>query len=397
MQSGSFIASVKEEARKNYIAVFEQDWPLWLSGIFIALLALMIFLWDAPWGIAGGYKNWGNWALYALGIDSEKPFAPWLHPMSMSNFGIFAGAFFSAMMSRQFKIRKAPRLEYAKGIIGGILMGTGAAFAGGCNVGGFFTATAMLSMGGIAMMIGLGAGAWIGLKYLLWELEHFPAKPLSQKEGSEPFLGINWDRVQPYIGIGVMVAVIAAFYVYSTFDKAKFGGYLFLGFLIGLVMHRSRFCFVRAFRCPFMTGEAEMVKVVAMSLMIYGMGSAIIKWAWIVDPMTGVYHPFFIGSLVGGLVFGVGMILAGGCASSTLWRVGEGHLKLVMTMIGFALSNALTSKAIAALELSDRLGKGIFMPEVFTWGMTIPLFIIFFVMWAFIAIWNEESETFVIF
>jgi len=397
MQSGSFMASIKEEARRNYIAVFEQDWPSWLSGIFIALLALMIFLWDAPWGIAGGYKNWGNWVLYALGINHDKPFVPWLHPMSMSNFGIFAGAFFSAMMSRQFKIRKAPNLEYAKGIIGGILMGIGAAFAGGCNVGGFFTATSMLSMGGIAMMIGLAGGAWIGLKYLLWELEHLPAKPLSQKNDSGPFLGINWDRVQPTIGIGVVAAVIAAFYAYSHVDKAQIGGLLFLGFLIGLVMHRARFCFVRAFRCPFMTGEAEMVKVVAMSLMIYGMGSAIIKWAWIKDPMTGVYHPFFLGSLVGGLIFGVGMILAGGCASSTLWRVGEGHLKLVMTMIGFALSNALTSKAITALKLSEKLGRGIFMPEVFTWGVTIPLFIIFFVMWAFIAIWNEESEKFVIF
>jgi len=371
MQSGSFIASVKEEARKNYISVFEQDWPSWLAGIFIALLALMIFLWDAPWGIAGGYKNWGNWVLYGLGLNHDKPFLPWLHPMSMSNFGIFAGAFFSAMMSRQFKIRRAPNLEYAKGIVGGILMGIGAAFAGGCNVGGFFTATGMLSMGGIAMMIGLAGGAWIGLKYLLWELEHLPAKPLGQKEGSEPFLGIKWDRVQPYIGTGVVVAVIAAFYAYSTFDKAQIGGLLFLGFLIGLVMHRSRFCFVRAFRCPFMTGEAEMVKVVAMSLMIYGMGSAIIKWAWIKEPLTGVYHPFFLGSLVGGLIFGVGMILAGGCASSTLWRIGEGHLKLVMTMIGFALSNSLASKGIAALKLSDKLGKGVFMPDVFTWGWKI--------------------------
>ena len=150
------------------------------------------------------------------------------------------------------------------------------------------------------MMIGLGRGACIGLKYLLWELEHLPAKPLSQKDGSGPFLGINRDRVQPYIGTGVVVAVIAAFYAYATFDKAPIGGLLFLDFLIGLVMHRARFCFVRAFRCPFMTGEAEMVKVVAMSLMIYGMGSAIIKWAWVKEPMTGVYHPFFLGSLVGG-------------------------------------------------------------------------------------------------
>ena len=93
------------------------------------------------------------------------------------------------------------------------------------------------------MMIGLGGGAWIGLKYLLWELEHLPAKPLSQKDGSGPFPGINWDRVQPYIGTGVVVAVIAAFYAYATFDKAPIGGLLFMGFLIGLVMHRDRFCF----------------------------------------------------------------------------------------------------------------------------------------------------------
>lgn len=397
MASGSLLASVKEEARKNYIALFEQDWPSWLAGIFIAFLALMIFLWDAPWGIAGGYKNWGNWLWYSLGIDEHKPFAPWLHPMSLSNFGIFAGAFFSTMMSRQFKVRKTPNLEYAKGIIGGILMGIGAALAGGCNVGGFFTATAMLSMGGIAMMVGLGLGAWIGLKYLLWELEHFPAKPLDVKSGSGPFLGVNWERVQPFIGGGVLAAVLAAFYAYSTIDQTVLGGLLFFGFLIGLVMHRARFCFVRAFRCPFMTGEAEMVKVVAMSLMIYGMGSAIIKWAWIKEPASGVYHPFFIGSLIGGLIFGVGMILAGGCASSTLWRIGEGHLKLVMTLVGFSLSNSLAAKAIASFNLADKLGKGVFMPDVFTWEITIPLFIIFFVLWAFIAIWNEESEKFVIF
>jgi uncharacterized membrane protein YedE/YeeE len=397
MASGSLLASIKEDTHKTYTALFEQNWPSWLAGIFIALLALMIFLWDAPWGIAGGYKNWGNWVWYSLGIDGHKPFAPWFHPMSLSNFGIFAGAFFSTMMGGQFKVRKAPKLEYAKGMVGGILMGIGAAFAGGCNVGGFFTATAMLSMGGIAMMIGLVLGAWIGLKYLLWELENMPAKPLEEKNGTEPFLGVNWKLVQPYIGVGVFAAVVAAFYAYSAIDKTALGGLLFFGFLIGLVMHRSRFCFVRAFRCPFMTGESEMVKVVAMSLMIYAMGSAIIKWAWVKEPMSGVYHPFFIGSLVGGIIFGVGMILAGGCASSTLWRIGEGHLKLVLALIGFSLSNSAAANAIAALKLSDKLGKGVFMPDVFTWQIAVPLFIIFFSLWAFIAIWNEKSEKFVIF
>jgi len=146
-----------------------------------------------------------------------------------------------------------------------------------------------------------------------------------------------------------------------------------------------------------MTGEAEMVKVVAMSLVIYGMGSAVIKWAWLKEPMMGVYHPFFLGSLVGGTIFGIGMILAGGCASSTLWRIGEGHLKLVMTLVGFSLANALTNKFLLAFDLKEKLGSGIFMPELFSWELTIPLFILFFMAWAVIAIWNEETEKFVVF
>ncbi len=396
MASETLFSTVKQETGKGYTAIFEKDWPVWLAGILIAVIALLIFLWDSPWGIAGGYRNWGNWLLYSIGMVEKKPFSPWLHPMSLSNFGIFIGALMSAMMSRQFKVRQAPPLEYAKGIIGGLLMGCGAAFSKGCNVGGFFTATGMLSMGGIAMMFGLGAGAWIGLKYLLWEMDNVTMKPMVSKSNG-PFLGINWDRVQPYIGGTILVMVIAAFYLYSSIDKAVLGGFLFFGSLIGLVMHRSRFCFVRAFRCPFMTGEAEMVKVISMSVMVYAMGTAVIKWAWVKEPMIGVTHPFFFGSFGGGLVFGIGMILAGGCASSTLWRIGEGHLKLVMTLIGFALANALTRKFIVAFELKDALGKGIFMPDIFSWQFTIPLFVLFFVSWIFLAIWNEKTEKFVIF
>jgi uncharacterized protein len=394
--SETLFSVVKEETRKNYSAIFEKDWPTGLAGILIAFLALLIFLWDKPWGIAAGYKNWGDWILYSVGLLEKRPFSPWLDSMSLSNFGIFTGAVMSAMMSRQFKIRQAPPMEYVKGIIGGLLMGFGAALSKGCNVGGFYTATSMLSMGGIAMMFGLGAGALIGLKYLLWEMEHVTIKPLAQKN-SGPFLGINWDRVQPYIGAVIFAAVVGAFYLYSSFDKGTLGGILFFGFLIGLVMHRSRFCFVRAFRCPFMTGESEMVKVVAISVMIYGMGAAAIKWAWVKEQTMGVIHPFLFGSLGGGLVFGIGMILAGGCASSTLWRVGEGHLKLVMTLIGFSLANALTNNFLAAHELKDKLGKGIFMPDIFTWQLTIPLFLLFFISWVLLAIWNEKTEKFVIF
>jgi uncharacterized membrane protein YedE/YeeE len=250
----------------------------------------------------------------------------------------------------------------------------------------------MLDMSGLAMMVGLVIGAWIGLRYLLWEMEHLPQQSVDQRPP-----GDRWVKVQPYFGATFIVLVVGAFYLYSVFDITDLGGLLFFGFLIGLIMHRSRFCFVRAFRCPFMTGDAEMVKVVAMSLMIYGMGTAVIKWAWIQEPSMGVNHNFWFGSLLGGLIFGIGMLIAGGCASSTLWRIGEGQTKMVVTLLAFAMTNSLLAAGLESHNLYDKLGNGVFIPDTLTWYITVPAFLIFFVFWAFVAIWNEKSEKFVIF
>ena len=76
------------------------------------------------------------------------------------------GAFAAALMSRQFRISRPPRLEYVWGAVGGALMGIGASLAGGCTTGGFFTPLMFASPAGWAMWAGLLAGAYLGLKLL---------------------------------------------------------------------------------------------------------------------------------------------------------------------------------------------------------------------------------------
>lgn len=397
MSNITFIKSTAEDFRSGYRAIFESSWPSWLAGILIAILAILIFLWNVPWGIAGGYRNWGDWMLYGMYLSDTRPeLTPWLHSLSVTNFGLLAGALASALLSRQFRFRGAPALEYTKGAIGGILMGAGAVLASGCNVGGFYTAVGIFSMGGYAMMIGLGVGAFIGLRYLLWEMEHLPQKS-AQAAPAKKAPKIDWSRKKPYIGGGILLLGIIAFYLYSAFGHAQMGGLLFFGILIGVVMHRSRFCFVRAFREPFMTGDATMVKAVALSLILYGLGSAVIKWSWIQPPDMGVFHPFWVGSLLGGLIFGVGMLLAGGCASSTLWRAGEGHSKLMITLISFALTNSMVSKLIDSAGIEAILGSGVFLPKLISWQVTLPVFVTLILAWVLWAAWNEKSEKFVVF
>ena len=146
-----------------------------------------------------------------------------------------------------------------------------------------------------------------------------------------------------------------------------------------------------------MTGDAEMVKAVAISLILYGLGSAVIKWSWIQPPDMGVFHPFWIGSLIGGLIFGIGMLLAGGCASSTLWRAGEGHAKLMLTLITFALTNSMVGKWIDSTGIEALLGSGVFLPKLISWQATLPIFLGIVLIWVLWAAWNEKSEKFVIF
>jgi uncharacterized protein len=97
------------------------------------------------------------------------------------------------------------------------------------------------------------------------------------------------------------------------------------GFAIGFAMHRARLCFARAFREPFMTGEGHMTKAVIVALAIGIPLSALLFQNKIIDPYLAIPATFWIGSALGGVVFGIGMIFAGGCASGSLWRMGEGH------------------------------------------------------------------------
>ncbi len=397
----TFWSNIREEARKNFILVFQQNWPMWLAGIFLAFLAVMILLWgEAMWGIIGGMRNWGDWILYSVGIYNQSPeLSPWMSHLSLTNIGLVLGALSSALLAGQFKIRSSSWYEYAKGAVGGALMGIGAGFAFGCNIGGFYSPVGMFSMGGYAMMIGLGIGAYLGLRYLIWEMMNIPqqasAPPSSREMPREPL--INWSKVSPYAGGILAVLLVLAFYLYAVQGQTTEGGLLFLGALIGLTMHRSRFCMARAFREPFMTGDATMVRAVALSLIVYGMASAIIKYNWLVPPEVGVFHPFWLGSLIGGIIFGVGMLLAGGCGSGTLWRLGEGHIKIIIAVIFMALSNSLTYTALHHFEIADRLGSGTFMPDVFGWPLSMVIFILIPLLWALWAIWNEKTEKFVAF
>ena len=378
----------------GYRVFFGRQWPAWVGGVLFGMLSIALFAWEKPWSVADGVRNWGDWLLNSVDITDTFIINPHLYSTSVLNLGIIGGAFAAALLGRQFHVRGAPPWELLKGVIGGCLMGIGATLSFGCNIGGFFSATSALSLSGPMMMLGLLAGAIVGLKLLIWEVSYLELPQWMSRAGRAGSSGPSdtWRRLQPLAGLGVLATGAILALVYDGLDYTTRAGLLGFGLVIGIIMQRTRFCFVRAFREPFMTGHADATKAVAIAVVISTVGFTYLKWSDIKDWDVSVSDSFWLGSLLGGFIFGVGMSLSGGCASGALWRAGEGHVKLWVAVACFALSASYFRVWLTDSGRADRLGEAVFLPDYIGWEMALGAVVVLMAIWYLCMAWNERKQ-----
>jgi len=376
----------------QYAAVFARPWPVWGAAILVATVNVFLFAFDRPWTASDGLRNWGDWVLRGAGVVQRADLvAPWLYSGSLLNLGVLFGGLTAALLSREFAVRVPPRGEAVKGAAGGVLMGVGAMLAFGCNIGGFFSAVSALSLSGFGMMLGLGLGAFLGLRYLLWEMDRRPAwSSGTARVYGAPAAGAA--SRQPLAGLLLAAALLLAPFAYARTGYHAQGIFLLFGVVFGVIFQRSRFCLVRAFREPFMTGDAEHTRAAALALAVSTLGFAVLKFADLKDKGDWVFPGAGIGALAGGTLFGVGMTLAGGCGAGSIWRAGEGQVKLWIALAGFALGASLARVALAQTGALQKLGWAVFLPSALGWGAALVMTLGVLAVWAVLATWNEDAR-----
>jgi uncharacterized membrane protein YedE/YeeE len=109
---------------------------------------------------------------------------------------------------------------------------------------------------------------------------------------------------------------------------------LILGIIFGFILQRGRFCMNSAFRDILLLKEYKLAKSVALAILISMLGFAIMSFAGIIS--LNPKHFAWGANIVGGLIFGFGMVLAAGCASGTTYRVGEGMMGSLVALLGYA-------------------------------------------------------------
>ena len=381
--------------RAQWQALAGRPWPVWGAALLVATVNVFLFAFDKPWTASDGLRNWGDWIVTGLGVAERRAdlLPPWLYAGSLLNVGVLLGATAAALCAREFAIRVPSRGELLKGASGGALMGVGATLAFGCNIGGFFSAISALSLAGFGMMLGLGVGAFIGLRYLMWETANRPgwSRGRGRVWASSP---IERPRIQPAIGIVVLLALVTAPFVFGAAGFPQRGVFLLFGVVFGVIFQRSRFCLVRAFREPFLTGDAEHTRAAALALVISTLGFAILKFADLKDKGDWVFAAAGVGSLLGGALFGIGMTLAGGCGAGSIWRAGEGQVKLWAAVVCFAVAASAARLVLAPRGVLSRLGSAVFLPSVLGWSGALLLVVAVAGAWALAATWNEDARKF---
>lgn len=114
-------------------------------------------------------------------------------------------------------------------------------------------------------------------------------------------------------------------------------GMLFtFGLAAGFAFQRSRLCFVSSVRDLFIFRATGMTRAILLLLLVTSAAGALaVLWrtqaGLVLMPLAG---PSPLQTGLGGALFGLGMVLAGSCASGAMWRFGEGQLSQFWILLG---------------------------------------------------------------
>lgn len=125
-----------------------------------------------------------------------------------------------------------------------------------------------------------------------------------------------------------------------------------LAALFGAIAQRTHFCTMGAVSDIVTMGDWSRMRmwVMAMGVAIIGFNVMVgLGWVSAADTFYAGPRLLWLSALVGGLLFGFGMVLASGCGSKTLVRIGAGNLKSLVVFLVLGLAAFATLRGITGV------------------------------------------------
>ena len=320
-------------------SVFQRHWNPYLVLLIAGLLSAIYYGLTSTEGAGTGeFTRLGGDFLLLLGVDvSDWQYYSmvglqgntWDRADGWIVWGMFIGALIMVLLSNSFKIRMSQqKRRYVQGFVGGIIAGFGARLALGCNLAAFFTGVPQFSFHAWIFIIATGLGTFLGAK--LTKMPWWKGKPSLMRGAAQPS-SVNARVIQPYIGVLIAVAYIGLMLYFFMFGQTALGLGALFGLAFGILIERGQICFTAAFRDLFLVGRSLMAKAIIVGMALSSIVTFIIITAYGLMPITQIAA---LSTVVGGVLFGLGIVMASGCETGMMYRVMEGQVLFLPVFIG---------------------------------------------------------------
>ena len=125
-----------------------------------------------------------------------------------------------------------------------------------------------------------------------------------------------------------------------------------LAIAAGVLFHRSHFCTMGAISDSVIMGDSTRAKQWALAVVVAVLGFGFMAWRGWVSPLNTIYansQLSWLSFLLGGVLFGAGMVLGSGCASKSLVRLGAGNLKSLVVLMAIGISGLASMRGLLAM------------------------------------------------
>jgi hypothetical protein len=148
--------------------------------------------------------------------------------------------------------------------------------------------------------------------------------------------GARRKKLWALVITGFFALVSLSTYAYNDY-YIYLSAYLWFGFIYGMCLQYGRFCFASAFRDLFAVRVPRMVVGIMIATIFFAFVSAFVT-------ATGrsTFHasPSGAHSVIAGVIFGIGMVVAGGCASGSLYKAGEGNGVAMLVILSISVTQS---------------------------------------------------------
>ncbi len=154
---------------------------------------------------------------------------------------------------------------------------------------------------------------------------------------------LNQTRIdKPSLTLGMALLICGLAFLFINYSL-KHSLLLIIGFGLGVSLYHAAFGFTGSWRNFILkrNGNGIRSQLLAIGLAILLMLPFLGSESLFGNNIVGALGPIGVSVIIGSFLFGLGMQLGGGCGSGTLFTVGGGNARMLITLIFFILGSLL--------------------------------------------------------